>query len=451
LNVDVITATPTATDPCHFKLDITISAAEVNANVAARVKQYRQSAQVPGFRPGKIPVGLLKKRFMKSILADVKQTLIRESLQEAISKADLSPVTLPQFVGDDAADVVEDSDYGYKVEFDVAPEFEVPDYKGLRLTQPKLAVDDEHVERYIADLRRQRAIVKKTERPAAAEDLVKVGYRADVPAGHVPDSAKGILKAEETWLALEESTVIPGIREHLSGLSAGDTKRIAIEFPVDYVESFLAGKTVEYEFDIREVNAIILPDFDNAFAKSIGVDSVEELRETVRATMRQHLEAAQKMALREQVYGQLVAGPDFDLPPNVLKAETSRTLYDLVARNHASGGSQEEFAATVENHLEAAAKDARNRLKLRYVVDAIASNENIEATHEEIHESANSIREQMTKSARGRSPDIDEDALQTMAANAVVSNKVLARVVELNDIVEGDPETNDSDGGLLME
>jgi trigger factor len=394
-----VTATATPVGICHYTLDVTVPAAEVDATFKQVRKQFCNEARIPGFRSGKAPAEMIRKRYGPQILDEAKQVLVREALREAIQAKALSPVTLPTIMPNKDGNVAEGQDFAFAVEFDVEPQFELPAYTGLALTRYTAPVTDDSVEKAITELRRQRANYEAVAAPAGPGDLLKVSTHAELTTAEpVPDSAKRLLHADETWLLLNPPELIPGAIAALTGATAGTEKTFPVTFPADYFEAFLVGKQLNYTVKVIEVHGRKLPELTDAFAISAGAESAADLRAKVRERLTQRITELQTDTLRQQAIQKLLAKAEFPLPPKQLELETRAARAEFERQRQRDRQGPEGVEPPVDPAAAAAldkqaAGQAVARLRLRYLVQGIAKKEEVEVDVNEVREHLESFRQ----------------------------------------------------------
>jgi trigger factor len=480
--------------PCHLSLSVNIPAAEVDAAISAVTTKYRNQVRLPGFRPGKTPTELVRKRFRNEIQGEARQQLMLESIQGAMEDGDINPVTMPRFAGDNDEELtlVGGEDFSFTVEFDVAPKIDLPDYKGLKLEAPDLSVDEAQVENYLEMLqKRQRQFDQNDDAAAADGDMLKVSYSGEVQGdGDVDESAQRLLKAEETWVILEDPEIIPGITEGLSGSKAGVEKTLEVTFPEEYIEPTLEKRTAKYTFTVHEVHSCVLPELNDEFAEKLGLPSIDEVRNQIRGRFQSEMRDQHMMLWLQQARVFLSEQDDFELPPSVLASETMSVAQRLIHdKQHAEGHEHgpdcdhdhDHGAECEEDHehgpecghdhkpdqddcdhgddpdhvhgpdcghdhgpklddglAKEAEQGARQNLKLRFLASAIAQEEKIEVSDEEIEYRVEQFRHSTRLSEHKFNSRYDVDRIKSMIMEEVLMEKVLSRIVEQADFTAAD-------------
>ena len=223
---------------------------------------------------------------------------------------------------------------------ETAPEFQLPEYKGLPVKRETTTVTDEDVVHALDMLRGRQVDYKTVDRPAQAGDVAVVNYTGTsngMPITDIAPTAKGLTEQKNFWINLDQSSFIPGFGDQLQGAKAGEKRTVNVDFPADFVTPQLAGQKGVYEVEVVEVKEKVLPALDEAFAKSYGAEDLEKLRAGVRTDLENELNYKKSRSLRNQVVQQLLGWVSFELPESVVARETRNVVYDIVHENQKRG------------------------------------------------------------------------------------------------------------------
>lgn len=361
-----------------------MEAQEVDKTFEAVTREFQREVELPGFRPGKAPRELILKRFGKDIEEEVRAKLINESYRKAVEEQKLDVIGRPD---------IEEIQFGrgqslqFAATIETAPEFELPEYKGLPVRVEARSVTEADVERALDLLRDQQARFQTVDRPAQMGDFVVVNYTGTSegkPLTDVAPTAKGLTEQKGFWIELRSGAFIPGFAEQLVGARAGERRTVNVTFPADFVARELAGRPGVYEVEIVEVKEKVLPPLDDAFAKSLGAENLEALRAGVRRDLENELKFKQSKEIRSQILRLLLSRANFDLPESVLAAETRQVVYEIVRENAQRGVSRELIEKEKDAIYAAAAGNARDRVKLSFIIQRIAEKEDIKVSEMEI-------------------------------------------------------------------
>jgi len=368
------------------QLVVAFEAAEVDQELNKVTGEFVREARIPGFRPGKAPVSVIRKRFEKEIAQELTQSIVSRAYRDGTKEKALEILSVV-----DAAEptITPGAPVEVSITVDIQPKFDLPDYKGLPVKAGDTTVTDAEVEQVIENIRRERAEFKTVEREAQAGDYVKFGFEGTIDgqkiAELVPDRPIfGTMP--QTWEeAGSEEGLLPGAGKHVIGLKAGDSKPGDITFPADFNVPALAGKTGNYTFTVQEVRERVLPDIDEAFLKAQGATTVEELRDRVRGSIVQQKEGNDRAERRRQAADGLAAKVEFPIPEVMIDNETDVLLHQLVEQNIRRGIPQEELEKNKE-HLYATARQAAvGRTKVRMLLLRVAEAEKLQVTREDIN------------------------------------------------------------------
>ncbi|MFZ0790541.1 MAG: trigger factor [Chromatiaceae bacterium] len=336
----------------------------IQGEVDKRLQQLARSARLPGFRPGKVPINLLRQRYGEQVQQEVFGELVQTSFSEAVAKEALRPAGMPRIEPDiDHAE----KRYGYTAVFEVLPQFELAPLSGKVLKRPVAQVTDADLEAMLERLRTQRKSWQPAQRPAQSGDRLTVAY-----TGTIDGEAFEGGSSASSQLELGSGRMIPGFEDGLIGASAGETRSLDITFPEGYHAAQLAGKPARFEVTVNAVDESVLPEVDADFARSFGVEDgdVERFRADVRANMERELKQRIKARTKDAVMDLLVAENAVDIP-SVLVSEEVRSLKEQMRQN--LGGGRMELP---DNLFE---ESARRRVALGLIIAEIVKKNGIVA------------------------------------------------------------------------
>ncbi|MBS1202598.1 MAG: trigger factor [Chromatiaceae bacterium] len=343
----------------------------IQGEVDKRLQQLARSARLPGFRPGKVPINLLRQRYGEQVQQEVFGELVQTSFSEAVAKEALRPAGMPRIEPDiDHAE----KRYGYTAVFEVLPQFELAPLSGKVLKRPVAQVTDADLEAMLERLRTQRKSWQPAQRPAQSGDRLTVAY-----TGTIDGEAFEGGSSASSQLELGSGRMIPGFEDGLIGARAGETRSLDITFPEGYHAAPLAGKPVRFEVTVNAVDEPVLPEVDADFARSFGVEDgdVERFRSDVRANMERELKQRIKARTKEAVMDVLVAENAVDIPA-VLVSEEVRSLKEQMRQN--LGGGRMELP---DNLFE---DSARRRVALGLIIAEIVKKNGIVANAASVRE-----------------------------------------------------------------
>ena len=386
---------------CRKELDLEIPAEEVTKATEKVAKDFAKIARIPGFRPGKAPIALIKKRFASDIKSEVLQTLVPEQVEKAVVEQKLTPISQPQV---EKLEYNEGQPLKFRASFEVLPEFSLGEYKNLEIEMPEMNITDESVASTLAEMQQRAATFVPVEgRAVQNDDFVQVKLMGTPEGGGDPLNAESVLchvGAEET---------MEPFNENLRGANVGDHKNFDVEYPADYPDAKLAGKKFHYSVDVLGIKTKKLPELNDEFAKDVSdAASLDELDKKVREGLEHERDHRQKDLLREKIIAELVKLHDFPVPESLVEHQMDVRL-ERVVRSLAQQGVDPRAVnidwVSLRKRQEERAKDD---VKAELVIDRIATEEKIDVTEEEVqHElehmashsgdSAEAIRARLTK------------------------------------------------------
>ena len=415
---------------CRRELDLEIPATEVQKAIERVAREFARVARVPGFRPGKAPIPLIRRRFADDIKGEVLQSLLPEQIDKAVKDQKLIPITQPQV---DHVDYAEDRPLKFRASFEVLPEFELGAYKGVQVEVEKAQVSDADVDKTIETMRERAAtFVALEDRALESGDYAQLKLVGTPIGGGEPLMADNVLcniGAEET---LEAFT------QNLLGAKPGEQRRFEVDYPADYPDKKLAGKKYTYSADVVAVKQKKLPELNDEFAKDVSdVQTLDELRAKVRQELEKEIDQRHSAAVSDAVLAKIVAAHDFPVPEalveNQMDVRLERAVRALAAQGVDPRAVNVDWVAMRRRQHPRAIEDVKAELLL----DRIATAESIEATDEETDreiariaersgESVPAIRASLTKQGaldRMKSKLRSEKTLEWLQKNAEIKTR----------------------------
>lgn len=366
---------------CRKQIEVTIPADVVSAEAEKATKAFASYVNIPGFRKGKAPVGMLKSRYADDIKQELERRLVSAAYQK-VANTDEDVLSC----GIEGSPKVEfDKEFKFTFNVDLAPEIDLGEYKGLEVAVETKEISDADVAERLNMYRTMYANYADVTDEAKAEDMLKVSYTSDFT---VPETASAYLKrqveAADNFLWLKEPEMIPGSMAALTGAKVGDVKEFAAVYPADYREADLAGKTVNYKVTVNAVQRRQELS-DEELVKKLNAPSIDEFKATLKASMEREMEDANNAKLLDAVGDKLDAVvKDFELPAAFLEGETNRELNKLAAAQVKSEADAEEFKKNLDEHKKTAEENAKKSLRRSLILRKIARLEKIVVTNEEM-------------------------------------------------------------------
>jgi len=305
-------------------LSVEIPEQDVTRELDKAYDTLKNNVRIKGFRPGKVPRSLLEKRFAKEMSEEVSGQLIQNSYGEALGEAGLAPLGEPEI---DRPGLKKGEPYRYSVTVEIRPPIEDVNVKGLKLKEKVHRITDEEIEAHLRMLQKRGAELKTLDENRAVEDgdIVIIDYEG-LKDGKPFEPAR---RTENFQVEIGSGRILKDFEQQLVGMAPKTTKEIQVRFPEDYYNKELAGVDTTFKVTLKEIKQEILPEIDDAFAKSLGpYQSPDELREAIRQDLSRTYEGRSKRQLREDILDRLIEQSDFELPEGVLQAELSAVVND---------------------------------------------------------------------------------------------------------------------------
>tara|TARA_R110000868_G_scaffold190862_1_gene434853 strand:- start:152920 stop:154242 length:1323 start_codon:yes stop_codon:yes gene_type:complete len=299
------------------KMNITVPASDIDRMASERLDQIATTIKMPGFRPGHVPMDVVKRQHGERVMSEITERIISESLSKAMTDENIRPAGQPMM--DPASGMPEEGkDYSYSVTFDVYPEIKPSKVTGLKLTKEVAEADDKMVEELLTRLGQARQSFAKKDGAAATGDRVTMNAE-----GFIKGESEGFAggKLENFQIVLGSGQLIPGFETGLEGVKAKDKKDVTVTFPKDYHSKDLAGKESTFKCEIVRVEAAEELKFDDKFATQFGEKTMDELKAKVREQLTTDLENASHQRLKRELFDILEKENTFALPETVVEAE----------------------------------------------------------------------------------------------------------------------------------
>ena len=368
---------------CLATLKVEVDPQRVTETWDAVAQDFGKFAKIPGYRAGKVPRGIIEKKFKKEIREEVEKKLLNDSTREAIKQHQLRVLGV-QSVED--IQIGDDKKMSFTATVVTQPQFELPNYKGLAVAQKPSEVSDAEIEESIENLREQAAdFIDVPERGAVMDDYIVVDYSGTIDGKPVhevfPKAGKPLTANEDFWIRMTDEAFFPGYCAHLVGAKANDVREFDVVVPPDFPVEGMPGMTIHYAVTLKGIKERVLPALDDAFADTvIKGKTLAELRDTAKDELSTQKTASVEADKRAQVMKALLSGVECELPENLVRNETQRILQDIVKDNQSRGVPDDVLKENQQQIVGAASQSARERLKGTFVLLRIAEKENIKPT-----------------------------------------------------------------------
>ena len=376
---------------------LTIPAKDIASKVDAEVKRAAPTIRMPGFRPGKVPPNLIKKMHGPALEQEALNTAVQEGVQSLIAKEGLRPAMQPQVALDD--DYAAGKDVEVKVDLEVLPEVPTPSIEGLKLERLTVEASDAEVTAQIERFAAQQKSFTPAKKghPAIEGDQVIIDFVGKTEDGVAFPGGTG----EDMAVELGSGRLIPGFEAQLEGVKVGDTKTLNVTFPKDYGEKSLAGKPATFDITVKEVKVPGEAKLDDDFAKGLGLESFDKLKELFKGQVEQELNGLTRTYMKRKLLDQLAHGHDFPVPPSMVEAEFAQIWNQL---QHEASHEEDPAAALAEMEKDKADYQAiaERRVRLGLLLSEIGRQHNVEVSAQEMRMLAAQAAQQYAPKDRER-------------------------------------------------
>lgn len=410
-----------------LRVEIPAETAQKELNRVAH--DYRKYARLPGFRPGKAPVELVKRRYQKDIRQDVLQKLIPESYDQAVKEKGLQPLGQPNL---ENLDFEEGKPLVYQARFEVRPQIKLPEYKGLEAAAEEQAVTEEDVNQEIEKLREQQSrLISVEARPTEEGDYAVVdlnGEHAEEPEGHAHEP----IVEENVVFRVGDEQTLQAFNDTLKGMQVGDERTAEVDYPSDYPNKKLAGHRIRFQIRLNDIKKKELPEVNDEFAKDLGeFETLDQLKQKVRSELEANRQKNRENELKNRLIDKLIQSTDFEAPEILVEDRIDEKLRNL-AYNIAAQGVDPSKANVDWSKVRAQIRpEAEKDVRAAIILEEISRQEGLEASSEELEEEvgrvANSMNQPVEKvrqyfQQENRLDDLRHQIVTRKAVNWVYEN-----------------------------
>jgi len=379
----------------RYQVRVTVPAEEANPHFDRAYQALRKNARLPGFRPGKAPLSVLRKRFGDGVKEDVGNQLLQESFPRALAEHDLKAVGPPTL---EEISIDEGEPFVYLAEVDVLPQFDLEDLAKVEIPKRSVQITDDIVDSTIERLRESNGSLTKIEDDSATLASGQVGvidYTGTVD-GEPFEGGSGEAYAVEVGAG----RIFPELEEGIEGMKVGDEREIDIDFPNDYRED-LAGKKALFKVALKEIQEKHLPEIDDDFARDLDQDSLDALKQSIRDGLTARMTESNRRAYHAEIAEKLVELHPIEVPTTLLEGQLQMMVKNRVVRLLGEGMDSDEVDKREAELQEELRGDAEQRARLTLILDRVAEEHSVEITDPE-------IEGQLQKEAQeaGVSPDV---------------------------------------------
>ncbi len=423
--------TETKNEGLSREYSIVIPAADIEDRVLSKLAEIGQQVTIPGFRKGKVPTKLLRQRYGQSVLGDVIQDAVVESSSQAITDQSLTPATQPKI---DVTKFEDAEDLEYTMAVEVMPEITAVDFKTLKLERMTCDISDEEIEKSMANIASEmvRSEPIKRARKARKDDIVVINFVGSIDGEEFEGG-----KAEDFQLTLGSERFIPGFEDQLIGAKSEEHVTVNVSFPEDYAAENLKGKDAVFEVDIKEIRERVETPIDDELAKSLGLESLDQLKDGTRQQLEQNYTMFSRNRLKRVLLDQLDESHDFEIPPGMVETEVESIWEQFEQARSEERLDDEDKDKSEEELREEYRKIASRRVRLGLLLAEVGRTNNIEVSAEEV----NQAMLQEVRKYPGQERQVMEHFQQNQQAMAglrapIFEDKVIDFILEMAEVTD---------------
>jgi trigger factor len=392
------------------------------------VKGFRKVARIPGFRPGKAPQNVVEAKFRKEIQEELTKKLVSQMTREAIREKGLNVLSISDV---DAVEFTPERSMRFTATLITAPEFELPDYKGIQVKVPSGEVTDQEVEQALQNLRERHATFSDVQgRGLEMGDFAVIDYATTLDGRPLlevePRAPKKLGGGADFWIKLEENTFLKGFSERLLGMQSGQTRDFNLAVPNDYPFAELANRALDFNVTLKGIKSMQLPELtDELAAQVVAGFTLQKLKEGLKEQLGAEKESRLQTLKQNQIVNYLASHVECELPQSYVKDETRRIMSEIVQHNQMRGISEDVLRENQKDIISAASRNARDRLKANFILTRIAEKEGIEVKPQELRERVQILANQYRVKFEKMMSDLEEKRALGQVREEVLIGKVL--------------------------
>jgi len=424
--------TESSTEGLKHEMTVVIAAADIERRVTDRLTEIGRTIRLPGFRPGKVPLNVLRKRYGSSVMGEVLERTVSDSSSAAMRERNLRPALQPKV---EIVSFNEGKDLQYKLAVEVLPQFPLMNFAELKLERLKPEVPEEEIDNALQRIAQQQRKSEMVDRAAEKGDVVVMDFVGSVDGVEFPGGS-----AKDYSLELGSGSFVPGFEDQLVGVKGGEARKVALTFPADYGNTDLSGKAAEFAVTVKSVKAVIPQPVDESLATAIGMENLAALRQVVRERIERDYQGIARQKLKTALLDQLGEHHKFSVPQGMIdiELETIWRQYQAQLERAKQAGTPDPEPAKDEAAIKAEYRDiAERRVRLGLVLAEVGSKNNITVTQDEVNRA-------MTEEAR-RFPGQEKHVVEYYRNNPgaidnlrapIYEDKVIDFILELAQVTD---------------
>ena len=432
---------------CIATLSVEVPSADVAAKRESITATYASQAKLSGFRPGKAPKNVIQKRFGKQISEELTDALFGQACDQALDQEKLKVL---DFGSPSNLEESEDGSISFNTTLILAPEFELPSYKGLEIKAPPTDVTDEEIDAQLENLRERLAEFDDiSDRALQNDDIAVVDFTSTVdgkPLDEViGEKGKYLAKRENHWLPIKEGSFLPGYADQLVGMKEGDKKDVTITLDDEFPFEELRGKEMILHTSLEGIKEAKLPELNDEFAAKLVPDkSLEEVKDMIKGNMSQEKTKQINELKVNQIVEQLNAAAEFELPDAIVTRETQNQANAIVEEGNKAGASDQDIEGKEEEIFAAATQRAITNLRTNFILQEIAGEEKISVPDQDLLQHISQIADQRKQPIKKVIKDLQKNNQIQSIRNSMVIGRTIDFLLEQAKVTEVSKEEFES-------
>ncbi len=419
-----------AIEECSTLFEIEVPKETVDQAFEEVYSEMAKAASIPGFRPGKAPKELVKKRYSKEAKKEVINHLIPDAYQKAVEEHKIEPIGYP-----DITDMVleEGKPMSFKAKIDTRPKFKLKNYKGIQVEKKKTIVKDEDIDKALDNLRQYSAkYIAVEERPAQMDDYVVSDLDCLV------DGKPAHKKRENLWLYIDKGSIMSGLTEKMIGMNKNEERDIEVELSKDYPDKNIAGKLAKYHVKAKEIKVRSLPSVDDEFAKDLGKENLAELKKEVAKELENKMRSDSEIAVENSLLNKIIDDNSFAVPSALVKKQIRMMSENAKTRLLEKGFKKEDLDKRDGELEERFKDDALKQVRLLFILDRIAKDEGVKVDDKDLEGAYKSISVRSGKSEKEVKDYYEKEGLVDNLLERIREEKTISLLLKSAEIKEKD-------------
>jgi len=412
---------------CERHLTVTIEREEIDRYFDEAFQKLMETADVPGFRKGRAPRQLVEQRFRKDVKDQVKGSLLMDALGQITEESDLAAISEPDIdVG--AIELPDEGPLVFEFNLEVRPDFEVPNWKGLKIERPSREFSKADVDQQLERLLAERGRLVPHDGAAKKGDYITVDLKFKDGDRVLSESKEEVIRIRPV-LSFRDAR-IEKFDKLMSGVKGGETREVDVTISEQVPNESLRGKTIKGVFDVQEVKRLELPELTDELLEELGdFDSEAELRDAIQDGLKQRLAYEQQQRARQQVLATLTEAANWELPPDLVRRQTKREVDRMAMELRSAGFSEDEIRTRSNQIWQNSQSTTETALKEHFILERIAEEENITVAEGDYDEEIARIAQQSQQSPRRVRAQLEKRGLMDSLRNQIIERKTVAMIV----------------------